>query len=170
MELFYQTNEYNCGSACLAMVLNKIGVFSDNTPESAEDFEKRVIGRKIGDLKLSGDVVGLTADEISTVLWEYNIPHCGIHIIPSDLVDRHLEKIFDHIGNGGTAILFVPSLIDSDQTHSIVAEGTDLFDPNPDPNTRYVSLEDFDDDHPFVINYAFLIKDFQYEEKKFYDN
>ena len=139
-----QTNQYNCESACIAMVLGL----------SIEVVEQDVLGRRVGDLKdaraaAAGvlpppGVMGVNAYEICAALTDRGYP-C-LHI-PSgkekddpdfDCYGRTFERmpILDpfvrlevHADNGGIAVLGVDSLTRRDGGHWVVSEGTRLYDP-----------------------------------------
>ena len=75
INLVKQTTEFNCGSACLAMIL-------DMTPA---EVEAKVLKRKIGELYDTEDTdekkpIGVTSYEIQAALYDYGYYPLLIHL------------------------------------------------------------------------------------------
>lgn len=156
MKLVKQTNRFNCGSACLAMVLGT----------TVEECEERYLKRKVGELKdpKDGETIGVTAMEINCILnnngfctlemfspkyqddWYYGRVH---EDMPS--VD-FLEQVNDHIMSGGTAIVAVPSLGSKDG-HWVVIDKMKVLDPS----TGNTYDEEIDPENPLEAHVAILI-------------
>ena len=165
IEIQYQRGWYDCGVACLAMVLDK----------SHGEIEKH-LGRKVGDLRdpitkqVTGEeTIGVMIFEMCAILWDFDIPHLFLSMPPDDSVDtrdplltyarvvndmpvlRPLERVQRHLSRGKVAILGVPG-------HWIVAEGRKLFDPKPLDRVagrRYTSL---DEGEPIEVLEAILLQ------------
>lgn len=166
--LVLQTNDYNCGSACLAMVLGT----------TVEDVEERLVRRHVGELRDTVErnggrpVIGLTSLEIACVLWDEGVAHLFLqspgdsvaadwfqrvgHLLPCY---RYEDRVGAHLDAGGVAILGVPSLRSEDADHWIVAEGRRLLDPRDDGRgPAYRSLDDFSEGEPLRVLEAILVR------------
>ena len=163
MERIEQTNRWNCGSACLAMIFDC----------TVGEIEKNYLRRKVGELKDPKDdsIIGLSAYEVELIFWKRGIRY--VRIEPrtydpengEDWYDRvvdDLPLLFDRVGiieshliQGGTALLGVPSLRDEGGSHWIVGQGRDLFDPSLHEE-KYTRLSG---ERPLEIYEAFLISD-----------
>ena len=138
MKHVQQTNGYNCGSACLAMILDM----------TVEDVEERVLCRKVGDLLDTQPQEGVPPQisvvnyEIECVLWNRGYralsllaPRPAVGETWYDRVGDRLPvidvhgRIHRHLNSGGVAMLGVPSLREAGGEHWIVANGHDLLDP-----------------------------------------
>jgi hypothetical protein len=153
--------EWDCGFACLAMVLG-----------TTVDDVIREVGRDPDDdlSAISPDYPhpGLIADEICRVLWDHDVrhllwttdalfdgpnPQCGFH---HSAWRSHLrpvlhlttcEHVNAHTRRGGVAIL---GMVGPDHGHWVVADGKMLLDPSPGS-----TLSDADE---ILIDEAVLIK------------
>lgn len=148
MKLVLQTSKWNCGSACLAMVLGK-------TIEYVEDVCLR---RQPGDLmdpefddpQLA--TIGVTSFEMIPVLQDHGYP-CWNYVIPPrpdgekrtwydrvgwDLpVIDPLNRTLDWMNSGNVAILGVASRTIEGGFHWIVSAGGEYFDPTPRRDVAY---------------------------------
>lgn len=161
MNRIFQTNRWNCGSACLAMVLG----------QTIEDVEEDVLHRRVGDLKdpQTGNVIGVTPMEFELVLWQRGIRYGRVQPTiynPQEGQDWYARTIDDmpltyhanemievHLRDGATAILGVDSKTVEGGEHWIVAEGMVLLDPSPS-DTIYTRVQD---DAPVAVHEAFLL-------------
>ena len=161
MNRIQQTNRWNCGSACLAMLFGT----------TVEDIEQNVIGRQVGKLKdpQDGSVIGVCAFEIEKVLWDRGIRYVRIepriHNPESEdwygrvigelpLLNDLPTFISAHFYDGRRAMLGVASLNNSDSSHWIVTEGLTIHDPSP--NIKYPSnINDLE--APLEVREAFLL-------------
>ena len=162
-----QTNGYNCGSACLAMVLGT----------TVEDVEERLLCRRVGNLldpeppEGVPPQIGVTTFEMECVLWDRGLRYLNLlsplSATPQGWYDRVGDRlpIIDvdgrvegHLNKGGTAILAVPSLTREDAQHWIAASGHDFYDPNGAEGNVYRSLDDFSPEKPLAIYEALLIE------------
>lgn len=136
MNLRRQRRDYDCGVACLAMLL-----------DTDLDAVEGLLGRKVGELvdpdppEESDGVIGVCGWEIACVLADEGIPY--LHVVVPDAVGgswfsrvggalpvlRPLERVWDHMNAGGLTILGVPRLNIDGSLHWIVGEGTYMFDP-----------------------------------------
>ena len=136
MNLIRQRGDFDCGVACLAMLL-----------DTDLDAVERILGRKVGELvdpdppEGHDGVIGVCGWEIACVLADEGISY--LHCVVPDAVGetwysrvgaqlpllRPLERIWDHMNHGGLTILGVPSLNIEGGLHWIVGEGTYMFDP-----------------------------------------
>ena len=149
MQLVRPTGRWNCGSACLAMVLNM----------TVEDVEKQLLRRRVGDLvdpqiDGPGGVIGVTSYEISHALWSRGVLHRMCAFVSADgesditWLDRvgpqmfahDIRELEAHLMADGVAILAVDSLRHEGGSHWIVAKGTRLLDPAPEGGPVYSDL------------------------------
>ena len=155
MKLVQQRGSYDCGAACLAMILEC----------SVEEVERDMILRKVGELRdpkaeHADGIIGVTCFEIGAVLWDEGIrsvlipgyeegpeavetgPNWYARIGQELPVMDLTRRVVQHLQvDAGPAILGVPSLGLSDEwQHWIVAEGFDLYDPTIRPGRRYHRL------------------------------
>lgn len=165
IKLVRQTTRFNCGSACLAMVL---GV-------SVEDVETYRLRRAPGELKDPktgpGEIaeVGVFAEEMLAVLWDAGIPHLFVRfpVTGGDVYDRVCEnlpaispvdRVVGHLNAGGIAILAVNSLRTPGGGHWIVANGTRLLDPREGSDgPTYTTMAEFDQENPLDVHDAILV-------------
>ena len=162
-----QTTNFNCGSACLATILET----------TVEDVEERLLRRTVGEL-LDPDVepggppqIGVSSYEIQCVLWDHGyrvLPLASpFSETPSTWYDRvgedlpvidFMGRIDGHMDRGGSAILAVPSLFNEGAQHWIVATGNSLLDPNGTDGRVYRCVADFSPEWPLRIYEALLIE------------
>jgi len=160
MKLIKQTNDYNCGSACLAMLLGL-----DSCSE-AEEVMGRSPGDRHDDLNLDPPYVGLDIYEATAVLFRCGIKH-GVFLGSATFKEndtwysRGYDKwsfikdaeAFEHLRRGGTALLGVPSLNNHNSQHWIVYSEGKVFDP---------SLGDcYHEDRKITIILGLLIGDYR---------
>ena len=161
IQMIKQTNPYNCGSACLAMVLDL----------SIGTVERTALKRIIGELMDGGQPVGATSYEMCAILWNRQIPNEYLFMPNADLDDlwihrvaeklpayRPLERLRKHLDTGGIAILAVDSLRNKGGTHWIVACGGELFDPQTGDGPLYRQLDDHSSDNPLRVSEAILMR------------
>ena len=144
MRLIQQRGRYDCGVACLAMLL-------DITYEEALDELARDPNSTPPELlDAIGDgfpAVGVMAPEVARICWKRCIPALHLyseeayresspwlHKILTDhsqLVPRYptIKLVNRHIHAGGIAMLGVKSLNFDDRDHWIVAGGCEIYDP-----------------------------------------
>lgn len=149
MNQIYQRNKYDCGVACLAMLL-------DTHYDKAQD----LLRRRVGDLvdpspdHDGSPVIGVTAYEVASVLADHGWATVSMTIpnttSPSHWYDRVAdqmpvlrprERLLHHAEEGGVALLGVSSLHHEGGMHWIVMEGFSLYDPNQ-VEPRYHQLGD----------------------------
>ena len=168
MKLVRQTNRYNCGSACLAMILDM----------TLEDVEELLLRRRVGDLldpePPEGQLpqIGVSIYEMMAVFWDLGIPAYAPMMRsaePTSWYDRvhdeipvlrALDRVVSHFTADGAAILGVPSLRHPGGAHWIVANGPVFLDPCGTETPAYRSYDDFSPEHPLMIDSAILIGDF----------
>ena len=137
MKLVKQTKPYNCGSACLAMVLFR----------SVKYIEEKILKRNVGELldPENNRVIGVTAFEMETALWDCYRTTLAIcvpnskdnsnwynrvgHRLP---ILNPLYRINKHLVEDGTTILGVDSLNVENGLHWIVVHKTKIYDPTID--------------------------------------
>ena len=173
IERVEQTSRWNCGSACLAMVLGL----------PIEAVEDEHLQRTVGELrdpepnhvtKDADGVIGVTSFEMQAILWDLGIRHLYLSIPgPPDCEDAgwydrvgrdmpvldHLDRVGRHLDSGGLAILGVDSLRYENGKHWIVAQGQEFFDPAPGEGPRYSHLSEFSTDKPLKVSEAVLIEE-----------
>ena len=165
-----QTGRYNCGSACLAMILGT----------TVQSVEENVIGRRVGSLvdPETGVPVGLTSFEMQCALWDWGVRHLYLNMTGEPDPDRpetnhwyarvHKRmpviagenRVCEHLDEGGPAILGVDSLRHEGGEHWIAARGRELMDPagKPGDDKRYASMDDYSAERPLLIKEAILIE------------
>ena len=166
-----QTSPFSCGSACLAMVLDK----------SVGYIEQNVLRRTVGDLYDHGPdalklPIGVTIYEMEAALHDYGFHTLSVvipcsenppessnwfHRIGDQLpILRPLSRINNHINNNeGVAILGVPSLIHKGGLHWIVVNKRIMYDPAPGDGPKYENLGNYNNQNPLYIHEAILIYD-----------
>ena len=174
IKLVTQTRNYNCGSACLAMILGT----------TVHVIETKYLKRRVGELididpiTKKRDVIGVSAYEMFCVMWETQhmclFLRCDTFVYSdtknSDWYTRCVKQLHsinferrvnDHIGTNGMAILGVKSLKHKDGKHWIVASDGLLYDPAyaGDPKAVDIySVRNFNTDRPLEVEEALLIK------------
>ena len=161
-----QTNAWNCGSACLATILET----------TVEDVEERLLRRTVGELldpeppEGVPPQIGVSSHEMLAVLWDEGISAYQPwmrHAEPQDWYDRvhddvpvlrALDRVITHFTAGGVAILAVPSLRKPGGQHWIVADGPAFLDPAGFEPPVYRSFNDFSAEHQLQIHGAILIE------------
>ena len=164
-----QTNPWNCGSACLAMVLGT----------TVRDVESNRLKRQVGELRdpagpgkggvAATDVIGVTAPEMLCVLADAGIPHLWLLSTSTDetwygrVMDRlpcvdPFVRVDAHADSGGTAILAVESRTVPGGGHWIVSRGVDLHDPQTGNASRDKLYTKLDKDDPVKLSEAILIR------------
>ena len=165
INLVKQTTEFNCGSACLAMILDM----------SPAEVEEKVLKRKIGELYDTEETdenlpIGVTAYEIQAALYDYGYYPYYIHVPCKKVGDnwfhrigdqlpllKSLERIERHIYHQRRpAILGVDSLKYKGGSHWIVVNNRRLYDP-ADYEHTYQHLSDYNAEHQLKISEAILI-------------
>ena len=165
IERIEQRGKHDCGSACLAMVLEV----------SIDYVEQCILKRRPGDLfdrQLADECgeghVGITLYEMQAALWDHGIPHLALCVpapeerdswydrVGNDLpILCPLERTIRHLDNGGVAIIGTKSLNTKGGDHWIAAQGRKLFDPTQKPR-RYLRLGD-ENANPLPIAEAVLV-------------
>lgn len=167
MNLVQQEGKYDCGVACLAMVLGK----------SLQEVESRMLLREVGVLRdpnpsgeLPSDVIGVSMHEMLCALSDHGIRHlwldCAMEggetwysrCVEHMPILRPVSRIIDHINGGGVAILGVHSLTSSDGLHWIVADGVRLLDPQSGNVPPELTYEVVSDEKPLTVHEAILIR------------
>lgn len=163
--LVEQTNRFNCGSACLAMVLHR----------TVEEVEMLCLTRSVGELLDPAPAdpktpqIGVCTEEMEAVLWDAGVRYLRVNLPASDedswysrtydgmRVLHGFDRIAGHLNHGRVAILAVDSLRNPDGGHWIVAAGRTLLDPVVGPGPRYRHLSDHEQGTPLGIHTALLI-------------
>lgn len=153
LERVEQASDYDCGLACLAMVLRlpdprAVVPLVGREPEA----DVSHLTSDLGSLSRAG----LTSEEISLVLFQASLPYLTwtneqvfrdaniawrwdlrdvLHVLREDDVREYLER-------GGTAILSVGSKNFRDGSHWVVANRGRLLDPARAGYHRYETLEE----------------------------
>lgn len=151
LQLVRQETDFDCGVACIAMVLrvtlaqaNKIVGRDLSVPHEAMRLYKGP-----GETG-APEQIGLMGEEMAAILFNRGYPAIHMYAKPTyaewmqaAFDDLHLigipELIRHTIGNGGVAILGVPSLRSNGQFHWIVSDGGNILDPGRGPKLYQTS-------------------------------
>ena len=162
MKRVEQTNAWNCGSACLAMIFDC----------TVGEIEKNRLRREVGKLRDPKDdsVIGVTPHEIEMLFWQYGVRYVRVETRTYDpegggdwyartvdclpLLFKRVGIVENHLLQGGIALVGVASLENEGGSHWIVGQGRDLFDPSRGEK-RYTRLSA---ELPLAISEAFLLE------------
>jgi hypothetical protein len=138
LQLVEQTNDYNCGAAALAMVLRLSDPGVVEREHLGRECSTSHAGRGIEPAQ-----VGVLFEEVQRVLFMAGVPALPyLDIAVGIAAGAWIIKVWDrirvadhgfletHLGEGGTAMLVVPSLNTAGAQHWIVVAGRKVFDPS----------------------------------------
>lgn len=151
LALVKQETNFDCGVACMAMVLgvslaeaNQIVGRDLSVPHEAMRLYKGI--GETGE----PEQIGLLGEEMVAILFKHGYPAIHMYAKPTytewmqaAFEDLHLigipELVKHTIGEGGAAIIGVPSLRFDGQFHWIVSDGGEILDPGRGPKLYQTS-------------------------------
>lgn len=159
MQLVKQTENWDCGVACLAMITGR------TLDEVKKDFIPRSDDLEFKGLFLMETLQYLYKENYVATIYE-NFDTLDItseyleHVKNGHIHLLQKKDVIQHIESGLDAILCVPSLVEANALHEIVIHKQIIFDPSPIEQYNWIQIHKllygYESDDDFTA--AFLIK------------